>query len=229
MNTISPALSEDYSIESQQKNKFNKELGQDEFLELMMAQLKHQDPMKPMDNGEFLGQMAQFSTVTGIDEMKESLDALSQTYASSQTLQSSQLVGKEVLIESSKLALEESGDAKGVFELENSAGNVKMTITNQAGEVVRQLDMGEFAPGRHEFSWDGRNDKRDRAPAGAYTISITSEFEETVTSATVMASRVIDSVEFGKGSDTRLNTRQGETLSLSDIRQIRTSNADSDI
>lgn len=194
-----------------------------------MAQLKHQDPMKPMDNGEFLGQMAQFSTVTGIDEMKESLDALSQTYASSQTLQSSQLVGKEVLIESSKLALEESGDAKGVFELENSAGNVKMTITNQAGEVVRQLDMGEFAPGRHEFSWDGRNDKRDRAPAGAYTISITSEFEETVTSATVMASRVIDSVEFGKGSDTRLNTRQGETLSLSDIRQIRTSNADSDI
>jgi len=227
MTAISPSIVDDYALEKQTTSKFNKDLGQDEFLELMMAQLKHQDPMEPMDNGEFLGQMAQFSTVTGIDDMKESIEALTQTYATSQTLQSTQLVGQEVLIESNKLSLRDTGDTEGVFELESASGNVQMSITNAAGEVIRSQGLGDFPAGRHAFTWDGNNQQRDRVGPGAYSISITSNHEDTITAATVMTSRIIESVEFGNGSDTRLNTHQGEGLSLADIRQIRQSSVNS--
>ncbi|MBE0509915.1 MAG: flagellar hook assembly protein FlgD, partial [Gammaproteobacteria bacterium] len=74
------------------------ELGQDEFMTLMLAQMKHQDPMNPMENGDFIAQLAQFRTVTGIDQLNNSFNGFSQTMQSSQALQASSLVGREVLV-----------------------------------------------------------------------------------------------------------------------------------
>ena len=83
------------------------------------------------------------------------------------------------------------------------------------------MSLGEFVSGRHDFSWDGLSDQGERMPAGNYNVSITASDGEAFTSATVLTSRVIDSVEFGSGSETTLNTRQGDVLSMADIRQIR--------
>ena len=222
MTTIVPtAISDQYTLETATENNFNKDLGQDEFLSLMMAQLKNQDPMKPMENGEFLGQMAQFSTVSGIEDMQTSLDAMTSTFSSGQTLQSTQLVGQEVLIESNSMSLLEDGITGGSFELENSSGEVNMDIINSAGNVIQQISLGEYAAGRHGFTWNGTDKNGDRAPPGNYTASITSQQGDDFASATVLTSRVIDSVEFGNGTNTILNTRQGESLSMADIRQIR--------
>ena len=228
MNSILPSsIADQYKLATDTSATDNNDLGQTEFLELMMAQLEFQDPMKPMDNGEFLGQMAQFSTVTGIEGMQKSIDELSATYSSSQTLQSTQLVGQEVLIENNSLKLLEKGNASGSFELDVSSGEVQLDVLNSAGTIVRQMSMGQFPAGRHSFSWDGTNEAGQRAPEGDYTMSITAEQGDGTISARVLTSRVIDSVEFGNGSQTTLNTRQGDVLTLPDIRQIRQAAGDS--
>lgn len=221
MNIAAASLSDQYAIDPGAETKYNKELGQEEFLELMMQQLKNQDPMKPMDNGEFLGQMAQFSTVSGIEAMQSSLDNLSQTYAVGQTLQSAQLVGQEVLIESSDLVLAQEGPAGGRFELSASSSDVKLDIRDATGAQVRQIDLGEYPAGRHDFSWDGKTSDGTRLPPGTYTADITSSNGETYEAAIVMGARVVDSVEFGANGSTTLNTTMGEVLTLDDVRQIR--------
>lgn len=222
MTTIVPASLDQFQLDRKNDEpEIAKELGQNEFLELMMAQLKNQDPMKPMDNGEFLGQMAQFSTVTGIEDMQVSLDKLSETYATSQTLQSTSLVGQEVLIENSGIELNADGPVNGSFELDAGSGDVKLDITDAAGSVVQQIGLGEFGAGRHAFNWDGLNNQGQRMPPGKYTASITAQRGEGYESVTVLSSRVIDSVEFGAGGQSSLNTVQGEILTMGDIRQIR--------
>lgn len=221
MNTIDPAIIEKYQLEPQSTTTLNKELGQEEFLELMMAQLKHQDPMEPMDNGEFLGQMAQFSTVSGIEEMQTSMQQLTETYAAGQTLQSTQLVGQEVLVEKNQLELNDSGSTEGSFELDVASGDVLLDIANSAGTIVRQIQLGEFPAGRHQFSWDGLDDNGKRSPAGSYSAQVTAQRGDEYVSATVLTTRVVESVEFGNGAETILNTKQGDALTLADIRQIR--------
>lgn len=222
----SPELSEQYQLDSTPAATIDKKLGQEEFLELMMAQLKNQDPMEPMDNGQFLGQMAQFSTVTGIEGMQQSLDSLTSTYAAGQTLQSTQLVGQEVLIEDSSLELAESGATGGSFELEASSGEVMLDIADSNGSIVRQVDLGQFASGRHAFSWDGLNDAGERLPPGTYSAQVSAQQGDAYTAASVFSSRIIESVEFGAGGETTLNTQRGDVLTLADIRQIRAIRAD---
>lgn len=228
MTTITPAALEQYQIETNSTPEINKELGQDEFLELMTAQLKHQDPMKPMDNGEFLGQMAQFSTVTGIEEMQQSLDTLASTYANSQTLQTTQLVGQEVLIENSQMELNSENSTGGLFELEQSSKDVQLDIIDSTGAVVKQITLGEYGEGRHGFQWDGTDEAGNRLPPGTYSALVTAQRNDGYISATVMTNRIVESVEFGHGGESTLNTTQGDILTLADIRQIRKS-TDSDI
>lgn len=226
MTTIdAAALGEQYTLDTQSTPTYNKELGQDEFLELMTAQLKNQDPMEPMDNGEFLGQMAQFSTVSGIEKMQIALDNLSATYASSQTLQSTQLVGQEVLIESDTMELTDSGETSGAFDLEVGSGNVIVNIADQSGTVVRQIDMGAIDAGRHTFSWNGMDNRGTPMPAGTYTANVSVQQGDEFTAASVLSSRIIESVEFGAGGQSTLNTKQGDVLTLADIRQIRSNNS----
>ena len=223
MTEITPPSSvlEQYQLDPQGTNNFTKELGQEQFFELMMAQLKNQDPMEPMDNGEFLGQMAQFSTVTGIEGMQESLESLTQTYATSQTLQATQLVGQEVLIEDTGIELNEDESVNGAFELEAGSGDVKLDIIDAAGAVVQQVNLGPYSAGRHTFTWDGMSSEGKRMPPGKYEANISVQRDEGYEAATVLTSRVIDSVEFGAGGQTTLTTRQGTDITMADIRQIR--------
>jgi len=221
MTTITPAALDQYQFDKQDKPSITKELGQDEFLELMMAQLENQDPMKPMDNGEFLGQMAQFSTVTGIEDMQKSLEKLTTTYATGQTLQSAQLVGQEVLIENKTIELNIDEPVTGSFELDSASGDVKLDITDAAGAVVRQVNLGQYSAGRHAFSWDGLNNRGEQMPPGQYSANVTIQKGEGYEAVTVLTSRVVDSVEFGAGGESTLNTKQGDIITMADIRQIR--------
>lgn len=215
------SLSDQYTLDTSTTVSHAKELGQEEFLELMTAQLENQDPMKPMDNGEFLGQMAQFSTVTGIEEMQKSLDNLAATYANGQTLQSTQLVGQEVLIESNAMELSDTGVTGGSFELDSTSEDVLVNIADANGTVVRQISLGSHDAGRHPFSWDGMNDRGERMPPGTYQAEVTARQGDEFNAASVLTTRIVDSVEFGGNGQTSLNTKQGDVLSLADIRQIR--------
>ena len=223
VDSIVPAALTKYQIDERTQETNSSELGQEDFLTLMMAQLKHQDPFKPMENGEFLGQMAQFSTVTGIEGMQTSLEQMSGSFTANQTLQASQLIGRSVLVEDSIAHLNTDGSVDGRFELSASSGSVKIDIMDSNGRLVREIEMGEKAAGRHDFSWDGNDSSGDRLPAGQYTIEITAQSGDTREAVAVLLSRGVDSVEFGNDGVVQLNTDNGETILLDQIKQIRQS------
>ncbi|MGB5338813.1 MAG: flagellar hook capping FlgD N-terminal domain-containing protein, partial [Gammaproteobacteria bacterium] len=131
------------------------ELGQDDFLTLMTAQMKNQDPMKPLENGEFLGQLAQFGTVTGLEELKAEIQKLAGSLTSDQSLQAAGMLGREVLVPGATGVLTEEGEIRGAVELPNSVANLKISIYDQAGQLVRNMDLGVQPAGLADFSWDG--------------------------------------------------------------------------
>ncbi|HSH30166.1 MAG TPA: flagellar hook assembly protein FlgD, partial [Thiohalobacter sp.] len=154
------------------------ELGQEDFLDLMVAQLRNQDPMKPMEDGEFLSQMAQFSTSTGIQELQDSFKSFSESMYSGQTLQAAGLVGRSVLAPTGVGRLEAGGSLSGSVELPESSGNVEVRIFNQSGELVRSLGLGQQAAGSVPFKWDGLDSQGQALPAGDYLIEASADTGE---------------------------------------------------
>ena len=126
---------------------------EDRFLKLLVAQLSNQDPMNPMDNAQMTSQMAQISTVTGVGQVNDTLKSLATQLSSLQMLQGSSLVGHDVLVESSTLALE-NGKTSGAIDLAGKADNVKIEILSAGGQVVDTIDLGAQGAGRHGFAWD---------------------------------------------------------------------------
>lgn len=221
MTVITPASMEQYQSSQRVEEPASNELGQDEFLTLMLTQLKHQDPFKPMENGEFIGQMAQFSTVSGIEQMQAALEDLSGSFASNQTLEATRLVGKEVLVENDTVLLDESNEINGRFELEAASGDVQLSVTDQTGTVVRQVPLGEHPAGRHEFNWNGKDRNNNRLPVGTYSVQVTSKLGDAYSAAATLVARQIESVEFSNAGTAELNTSNGEVIGLSDVRAVR--------
>ena len=138
-------------------------LGQQEFFDLMVAQLQNQDPLNPTDSAEFLSQVAQFSTVNGINQMQQSIATLAEAMTSSQALQASMLVGGDVLVSSRAGFLQTGKNMEGAIDLPSAAGQVVAQIFTPSGQLVRELQLGPQDRGLVQFAWDGQ----DRAAAGS--------------------------------------------------------------
>lgn len=211
----------DYSISSQTSGTEKNELGQDEFMKLMLEQLRNQDPMKPTENGEFIAQMAQFSTVTGIDEMNDNLTALSDSLTGYQALQSASLVGRNVMVPTDSFTLDENNSVEGVYELYASSGKTSASIYDANGEVIHQIDLGIQPAGQNRFSWDGVLEDGTRAEPGTYSVMINDISGIASEAANVSMLERVDSVNFSSGSGgITLNTAGGQTLSFADVTQI---------
>ncbi|AAM41239.1 flagellar hook assembly protein FlgD [Xanthomonas campestris] len=147
-------------------------LGQADFLKLMTEQLQHQDPLKPMENSAFLGQLAQFSTVQGIGDLNTKVGNFSDSMNSDQVLKGAALVGHNVLVPSAQVAIDATGSAKGVVAA-TSAGFVNFEITDANGTFVKQLSVPASAAGEVSFAWDGTDANGNRMAAGKYGITAT--------------------------------------------------------
>ena len=123
------------------------DLGLDDFFKLMITQLKNQDPMKPLENGEFLSQIAQFGTVSGIDRLNKTFDDLAASLTSGQALQAGSLIGREVLVPGGVAALAPGQPVRGVVQLDASAADVVLHIYNPSGALVRDLSLGGHPAG----------------------------------------------------------------------------------
>ncbi|MET0282590.1 MAG: flagellar hook assembly protein FlgD [Steroidobacteraceae bacterium] len=146
------------------------ELGQDAFLQLMVAQMKNQDPTNPADSTEFLSQLAQFSTVSGVNQMKESIATLSDSLRGSQVLGGTSLVGHDVLVASDEATLAATGQVKGSTTMPEGASDAALVITDSSGQLIRQMPIS-FQQGEVDFTWDGMTGLGERAPAGNYEIA----------------------------------------------------------
>ena len=146
------------------------QLGQAQFMQLMIAQLRNQDPTKPMDPSSFLSQLAQFGTVSGIQSMQDSISTLSESLRSSQVLGGTSLVGHYVLADASEGTIGATGDIAGTTEIPEGATEASLVITDSSGQQVRRMPIAS-AQGEVQFQWDGTTDVGTRAPAGNYTVS----------------------------------------------------------
>ena len=145
-------------------------LGQDDFMKLMLQQLKNQDPFKPTDNTEFISQMAQLTSVSGISEMNDNLAALTSSLYGGQLLDASSLIGKEVLVGSDVVALPSEGAVNGQVTLPVSTQAVDVEILAPSGEVLGKVALGPQTAGPVSFRWDGSGLDGERLPAGNYLI-----------------------------------------------------------
>jgi len=141
---------------------------QNRFLTLLTTQLKNQDPLNPMDNAEVTSQLAQMSTVQGIEKLNQLVSELAGT---AQMTDMASLVGRGVLVAGNQIMLTNSGGIAGV-DLPLAASSVKVTITDQAGVLVRTLDLGSLDAGSHNFVWDGKADDGQTALPGIYKIKV---------------------------------------------------------
>ena len=145
-------------------------LSQSDFLKLMTAQLKAQDPTKPVDNAQFVSQMAQFSQLSATQGLQTSLTqlsgSLSDAVQTSQVLSATNLVDRNVLVPSSSIHY--AGSAiTGAANL-SAGGPVTVGIVDAQGQLVRSISLGTQPAGLAQFAWDGKNDAGESVPAGSY-------------------------------------------------------------
>ncbi len=134
------------------------EMGQDEFLKLMIAELNNQNPLDPQDNGEFIAQLAQFSTVEGLDKLNNTTEGMSDGMRSSQALQASSLVGQSVIVEGNEMGLLlNKGIISGYSDLPESTADIKLTIEDENGQLLEQFSLGNHGAGEMSVRWDGLN------------------------------------------------------------------------
>lgn len=152
------------------------------FMTMLVTQLQNQDPLSPMKNEDMTAQLAQINTVSGIEELNESMEAITGQIDAGQTLQATSLIGKGVLVPGDRVLLSQGEAAEGEeaqvtttpfgIELDQPADNVIVTITNQSGEVVNRYEMGSAKAGVESFSWDGQTSDGQTAADGAYSVSV---------------------------------------------------------
>jgi flagellar basal-body rod modification protein FlgD len=195
------------------------QLGQNQFLELMVAQLKNQDPFKATDPSQFLGQLAQFGTVTGIQDMQSALGSLSEALRSSQVLGGSNLVGRDVLIAADKTTLGEGNSVGGAVEVPTGATSVELNVRDASGQLVRHIQL-PTSEGLNDFNWDGASDDGTRAAAGQYTLEAIANVGGQSTSLQTLLTDRVSSVTIDANQGLTLNTRALGTHPLSDVRRV---------
>lgn len=197
------------------------ELGSEAFLRLMITQFRNQDPFKPLESGEFLGQLAQFGTVSGLSELKQEFQGLAASLVSNQALQASSLLGREVLVARSSGFLPAGGAVGGAVDLPSAAQQVRVQVVTPGGAVVRSFDLGAQGAGLARFSWDGLSDEGAALPEGAYGFRAQAINGASQSAVQVLVAAPVESVTLGGGSAGLSLTLRGiGDVSFGDVRQI---------
>jgi len=196
------------------------ELGKNEFMELMIAQLKNQNPLEPQDNGQFISQLAQFSSLKEMQSLSGSVDDVVSQFRSTQALQASAMVGRSVLAPSNMGVLGASGEISGNVEVPATTSGLRVSIENSAGERVRQMDLGTQPAGVAGFDWDGKDGNGNSLPPGPYRIVAEASYPDGQQQLGTMVSANVDSVSLGQGGSVTLNLAGMGSIALSEVQQI---------
>lgn len=197
------------------------ELGQEDFLRLMIAQLENQDPTAPLENTEFLSQMAQFSTVEGIQGIERGFGSLSGVLSANQTLQAASLVGNKVVTESNLGVLAEGETLDATIDLRQGSGAITLYIQDMAGNLVHSRTLGASAPGEIKIAWDGITDAGGTALPGQYRVSAEAIIQGQTEATPVYAHSLVESVTIdGASGGVGLNLAGGDQVSLTQVRSF---------
>ena len=222
MSTVNPAAGSDsayaqYAFPSTGKSK-NDGMGQADFLRLMTEQMKNQDPLNPLKGNEFLGQLAQFSTVQGIENMQQAMSAMASVMENDQSLRAASLVGRDALVEVDKVKLAEGVGANGEIVAIHS-GPVQLEVVGAGGQVVRRISVEAAGAGPVQFAWDGKDGDGNALPAGTYTFRASSGSGDSSEALGVRMAARIDSVSI-EPTGLVLNLAGLGSMPLSSVRRI---------
>jgi len=197
------------------------DLGQDDFLKLMVTQLNNQDPMKPMENGDFLGQIAQFSTVNGIGDLQTSFSEFASSISNDQALQAANLVGRQVSAPLPAGLLSEGGVIEGELTLPASSPDVSISITDQSGQLIRKLSLGSQPAGAAPFTWDGTRADGSAVAPGLYNINGSARIDGQAFELDAQISANVESVTLGgAGKPLQLNLAGLGSVPFSNVSRI---------
>jgi flagellar basal-body rod modification protein FlgD len=193
---------------------------EDRFLKLLVTQMQNQDPLNPLDNAQVTSQMAQLSTVTGIEKLNTSLAAMSQSFASSQSLQAANMIGHSVLVPGDTGMTLSSGAAYAGVDLQGPADSLVVSIKDASGNVVRSIDLGaQTSAGAVPFAWDGKTDGGVAEPDGQYTFDVKALQGTTSVTADKLTLGQVNSVTLG-ASGVSLNVAGLGAVDAANVKQI---------
>ncbi len=193
------------------------------FLKLLVTQLNNQDPLNPMQNAELTSQLAQMSTVTGIEKLNSTLSGLVNQTGSNQVLQSAALIGYNVLSPGETLTTKKPEDGKDpatqafAVELPGTAANVDIKIVDASGNVVRTISAGAMKEGVNAVTWDGKDDTGNAVAEGTYRFTVDATNGSTAVKATSLTFSQVAAVKQGTDGVT-LELASGNNIGLSDVR-----------
>ena len=195
-------------------------LGKDAFLQLLVTQMKHQNPLDPQENGEFVAQLAQFSSLEGIQALNQSVGGILTGMGSSQALQASSLVGRSVIVQNDKAMVDTTESFTGQVVLPQNITEGKVTIKDKDGNVIKTIELEAQKAGTADFIWDGTNDKGEKVDPGTYTFAASTTVDgKSVTLATLLPAKV-NSISFQNGGEMMLNLAGIGKVGISKVTTI---------
>lgn len=188
------------------------------FLNMLITQLKNQDPLNPMDNAQVTSQLAQINTVTGIQTLNTTMKSMADTFTSGQTMQAAGMIGKTVLSAGKDLQISKGMGIAG-FQLDSAADQVDISISDRSGNVVAKETMQNKTAGSATFVWDGKKLDGKTAPDGNYTFSVAATQGGKKVTVSPLAAGTVSAVVLGK-TGFQLDLGSGSNINFSDIKQI---------
>lgn len=220
MTTIAATTSATPSATASTAKNAMSSLGIKDFITLMTTQLKYQDPTQPQDSSQFIAQMAQFSTVSGVQEMNTSLSSLTNQLKGSQALNATALVGHAVLVDADSLNINQGQSVSGVVNTPTAASNINLVVTDASGQVIRQMTV-PASKGESAFTWDGHDDSGQAVPAGKYSFKAIANVAGKSTSLATSLVAQVSSVTIGAtNSEMQINTDALGSVQLSAVKKL---------
>ncbi len=233
-STSANSVFQDLSIAKKTKDatQGSDELGQKAFLQLMITQLENQDPLSPQENGEFIAQLAQFSSVESLDKLNNNFEGFTQNFVANQALQASSLVGRSVSVETDKSQLLEGGAVTALVEIPSSTQDLQVDIYNDAGALVDSIDVGSAPAGDLALRWNGKHAEvngelldwqsshANGLGAGNYKFTVTSSVDGKPTQLNTYLSANVNSVTVGPSGSLTLNLAGLGAVNLADVKQF---------
>ncbi len=207
----------------------NSKLDRNAFLRLLTTQLAHQDPLNPLDDKEFVAQLAQFSSLEQLNNISETIGGFKETFARQEMLNAVNYIGKE--IQASGYSISKDGDmiSSFSFTLPDVAEKLYVNIFDSYGNIVRSISLPERMPGEHQFNWDGRDQDGNTLPDGTYSIYMAAEGRnDEALMVSTKTSGIVSGV-VNEGNQTYLRLEDGRQINFHDVKEVVGNNVNTNL
>jgi flagellar basal-body rod modification protein FlgD len=196
-------------------------LGKDDFLKLLVTQLNNQSPLDPQDNSEFVAQLAQFSSVEGLQNLNTSVNGIAGNYQSSQALQASSLVGRSVIAQTDSTLVDSSKSFTGSLVVPSASSDVSVGVYDSTGSLIKKVELGPQNAGNVDFIWDGTDAHGNKVESGIYTFKAIGIVEDAPLALSTYLPATVNSVTLGQdGGEMQLNLAGLGSVTLSQVQMI---------